>query len=62
MSSLPELRTDVKRRPPSDSHGRSAPVEQPDRGDWWRVAAMVAAVLCGSALALYALAQWATGM
>lgn len=31
-------------------------------GDWWRVAAMVAAVLCGSALMLFALVEWAAGM
>lgn len=31
-------------------------------GDWWRVAMMVAAVVCGSGLLLYALLEWAAGM
>jgi hypothetical protein len=60
--SLPHQAEELKRRmlpekaaAPSDDHFL------PDKGDWWRVAAMVAAVLCGSALALYALIEWAVG-
>jgi hypothetical protein len=35
--------------------------EKNDMGDWWRVAAMVAIVVIGTALILYVGMEWAAG-
>jgi hypothetical protein len=61
--SLPQRVAELRWHVMPDNNARPADDRlRQDRGDWWRVAAMVAAVLCGSGLALYALIEWAMGM
>lgn len=52
------------KRPPRRPQPPASISEQPGRDldDWWRVTAMVAAVIGGSALIVYVLIEWAAGM